>query len=221
MFLKKNKNRVLNYFYSKLKSKILSDINLLQNIDKQVKKIHIDNISKYLVLGEESKLYEEANVFNLRNDKEKISIGKSTHIKGELLLFGHGGEIAIGNNCFIGQGTRIWSAEHVEIGNNVLISHNCNIIDTDSHELDYIKRASTFQNMIKYGHANVNNDLISKHIIIEDYAWLSFNVTVLKGVKIGKGAIVAAGSIVTKDVEPFTVVAGNPARYVKSINNNL
>lgn len=52
---------------------------------------------------------------------------------------------------------------------------------------------------------------------IEDHAWVGFNVIILKGVTIGEGAIVAAGSVVTKDVPAFTVVAGNPARVIREL----
>lgn len=54
-------------------------------------------------------------------------------------------------------------------------------------------------------------------IVIEDHVWLSFNVIVLKRVTIGKGTIIASGSMVTKNVESFTMVAGNPAKFVKNI----
>ena len=56
-------------------------------------------------------------------------------------------------------------------------------------------------------------------IIIEDDVWISFNATILKGVTIGKGAVVAANAVVTKNVEPYTVVAGNPAVLIKKIEN--
>ncbi|GIW70458.1 MAG: hypothetical protein KatS3mg101_1205 [Patescibacteria group bacterium] len=55
-------------------------------------------------------------------------------------------------------------------------------------------------------------DVQTSPIVIEDYAWPSFNVSVLKGVKIGKGAIVAAGSVVTKDVPAWTLVGGEPCQ---------
>ena len=58
----------------------------------------------------------------------------------------------------------------------------------------------------------------TKPIIIEDDVWIGFGTIILKGVKVGKGAIISAGSVVTKDVESFTVVAGNPAQLVKKIN---
>jgi acetyltransferase-like isoleucine patch superfamily enzyme len=54
-------------------------------------------------------------------------------------------------------------------------------------------------------------------IIIEDKVWIGFNVIILKGVKIGEGAVIGAGSVVTKDVPPYHIVAGNPAKIIKKI----
>lgn len=211
----------------KIKRKVLSSILSSEDLTsilkpEQLKSIvsnyQIELCKKDVTIAPTSRFYTKSEVHNLRQDNSKIKIGERSHVKGELLLFAHAGKIEIGDDSYIGEGTRIWSAEHVKIGNNVLISHNCNIIDTDSHEIDPIKRALTFQNMIKHGHAKVNNDIVSKTIVIEDYAWLSFNVSILKGVRIGKGAIVAAGSVVTKDVPAFCLVGGNPAKIIKQLN---
>lgn len=163
--------------------------------------------------------YAESEVENQQQKPDNIIVGENTHIRGRLLIFGYGGRISIGNNCYLGNYSNIWSAEHVEIGDNVLISHNVNIIDTNSHEIDYLERAEAFCSLIKMGAPSINTfNVPAARIIIEDYVWISFNVTILKGVKIGEGAIIAAGSVVTKDVEPFTMVAGNPAKFIKKVN---
>jgi acetyltransferase-like isoleucine patch superfamily enzyme len=133
------------------------------------------------------------------------------------MLFASGGSISVGQNSFIGEGTRIWSAAGVSIGNNVLISYNCNIIDTNSHELDHLERADGFRRLVSQGYPKDQGSVDNAQITIGDYAWISFNSTILKGVKIGEGAIVAAGSVVTKDVPPFTLVGGNPARVLRNL----
>lgn len=69
--------------------------------------------------------------------------------------------------------------------------------------------------MLIKGHPTENVNVKSLPIIIEEYVWINYNVSILKGVRIGKGAIIGAGSVVLKDIEPFTVVAGNPAVVVK------
>ena len=72
--------------------------------------------------------------------------------------------------------------------------------------------------MITVGQPQTKGNIMTKPIIIEDYAWISYGCSILKGVTIGKGAIVGACSVVTKDVPPWTVVAGNPARIIKTLN---
>lgn len=162
-------------------------------------------------------LLEESIVENFQNDKTKIDIADETYIRGELLIFKYGGEIEIGTNCYIGKGTKIWSGDSIKIGNNVLISHNCNIIDTDSHEIEAKERAERYKELIKNGHWESKGNINTKPIIIKDYAWISFNATIMKGVTIGEGAIIGAGSVVTKDVPDYCLAVGNPARIIKNL----
>ncbi len=163
------------------------------------------------------RFYYESRVLNFQGDSSKIEIGDGTNIRGELLLLRYGGRIKIGENCYIGDHSRIWSGDSIEIGNNVLVSHNVNIIDTNSHEMDHVERAMGYVNLIKYGYPAEKGSVLTKPIIIKDHAWISFNVTILKGVTIGEGAVIGAGSVVTRDVEPWTVVGGNPAVVLKKL----
>ncbi|WP_456654780.1 acyltransferase [Bradyrhizobium sp. JR3.5] len=77
-------------------------------------------------LGADTKLMRTARIRNTRGDSDRIVIGDNSVIRGELMTFAHGGEIKIGEWCYIGEGTRIWSAASIEIGNRVLISHSAN-----------------------------------------------------------------------------------------------
>lgn len=158
-----------------------------------------------------------AKVENISKNRDNIIIGENTIIEGKLLVFKYGGKIKIGENVYVGLGSNIWSGELIEIGNNVLISHNVNIIDTNSHEIDYEERLTSYSKQIKFGHPISKGNVETGKIIIGDNVWISFNSVILKNIKIGKGAIIAAGSVVTKDVAPFTLVAGNPARIIKTI----
>lgn len=165
--------------------------------------------------------YIESQVKNMQNDPTKICIGKGSHIRGELLLFGYGGEITIGNDCYIGDHTRIWSGEKIFIGNDVLISHNVSIADTNAHELDAKERAQGYRNIFSNGYAKNQGSIKTSAIYIGDHVWINFNSIILKGVCIGEGAIIAAGSVVTKNVPPYTLVAGNPATVKKILFNNI
>ena len=169
------------------------------------------------VTSNDATFYPSCNIDNLQNNPNKIHVGKDTHVRGELLVFKYGGNISIGDNCYVGENSRIWSGDSITIGNNILISHNVCIVDTDSHEINYIERADRYLNLIREGHWSDKGSIITKPIVIHDNVWISFNVIILKGVEIGKGAIIAAGSVVTKDVPPFALVVGNPAKVVKYV----
>lgn len=171
--------------------------------------------NKNATIGNNTRIFNEAKILNNLEDKTKIIIGNNCDVRGELMTFGHGGEINIGNYSFVGERTKIWSAKKITIGNRVLISHNVNIHDNNSHPIDAKLRHEDFKHIATIGLQKIN-DLKEKEIIIHDDVWIGFNSIILKGVTIGEGAIVAAGSVVTKDVEPFTIVAGNPAKFIKN-----
>ena len=94
---------------------------------------------------------------------------------------------------------RIYCTTHIEIGEEVLIGDNVSIRDTDNHQIFY------------EGHEQE----ISSPVIIEDHVWIGINSTILKGVRIGKGAIIAAGAVVTKDIPAGCLAGGVPAKVLK------
>jgi len=137
-------------------------------------------------------------------------------VKGQLLVFGHAGRISIGMDCFIGEGTRVWSGVGVTIGDRVLVSHGVEIHDSTAHSMDPEDRHRHFTGLIASGHPSDSPPGIrSKEVIIEDDAWISFNCIILKGVRIGRGAIVAAGSVVTRDI-PEGCIYRNEVRPIIS-----
>jgi acetyltransferase-like isoleucine patch superfamily enzyme len=165
-------------------------------------------------------LLSNATVNNLAGNPKLISIDANSVLRGELIIFPHGGKISIGKDCYLGEGSKIWSTESIEIGNRVFISHNVNIHDNNAHSIDPQLRHKHFLEIMTTGHPRENNvDIISQPITIADDVWIGFNSIILKGVNIGRGAIVAAGSVITKDIPEFSIVAGNPAKVVKNIEN--
>lgn len=122
----------------------------------------------------------------------------------------------MGDWCFVGDGTRIWSAAGIEIGDRVMISHNVNIFDNLTHSLSPVLRHRHFRDIATKGHPS-DVDLGGMPVIIGDDAWIAAGATVLRGVKIGQGAIIGAGAIVTHDVLPWSIVAGNPAKLVRML----
>ncbi|MBR0843867.1 acyltransferase [Bradyrhizobium liaoningense] len=157
-----------------------------------------------------------ARVYTQGLEKERINVGAYTHIRGELTLFGHGGRITLGEYCYVGEQTRIWSAKEISIGNRVLISHMCTIMDNLTHPIDPAERHQQFRDMITTGHPR-ELDLDEQPVFIEDDALISCHCVVLRGVRIGRGAVIGAGSVVTRDIPPMVIAAGNPARVIRDI----
>jgi len=160
-----------------------------------------------------AQLYPQCRIYN-NQPRESVVIGDFSVVLARLETFGHGGRIEIGKHCFIGENTNIWSATEVRIGSRVLISHDVNIHDTNSHSMSAASRHQHFLQIFSTGHPKELPDVPTKAICIEDDAWIGFGSTILKGVTLGKGAVVGARSLVTKDVAPYTVVVGSPARVV-------
>ena len=170
-----------------------------------------------VVSFENAKIHENAIIANGQKDKSKILVGNDSLIVGTLLIYPSGGQITMGQNCYLGDHSRIWSYNNITIGDDVIISHNVNIMDNNSHELNTKERVQNARISLKEGLPSVKGNILSAPIIIEDKVWINFNVTILKGVKIGEGAIIAAGALVTKDVAPYTMVGGCPAKFIKNV----
>jgi len=116
------------------------------------------------------------------------------------------------------------SRSSITIGNNVTIAWGGTIYDHNSHSLNYLDRRKDIENLmsdLKENRSHVYSKdwsvVKTKPIVIKDDAWIGMNVIILKGVTIGRGAVVGAGSVVTNDVPDWTVAAGNPARVVKEL----
>lgn len=111
-----------------------------------------------------------------------------------------GKNITIGKNVFINSGCHFQDQSGVWIGDDVLIGHNV-VFATINHDLE----------------PKNNRKNHYKPITVKDHVWIGSNVTVLPGVTIGEWAVAAAGAVITKDVEPYTVVGGVPAKFIKRI----
>lgn len=135
---------------------------------------------------------------------DKVTIGSYAIIRPTNLYGGEAGVgLKMGNNSSIGPYSYIGCSGYIEIGDNVMVSPRVSIY-SENHNFEDTERP-----MIEQG-------VTRSFVKIEDDCWIAANSVILAGVTIGRGSIVAAGSVVTKDVEPFSIVAGNPARLIKS-----
>ena len=161
------------------------------------------------IMANNATISPEGCIENLSSNPERIHVEKNSFIRGKLMVYRHCGKIMIGENCYLGHRSEIWSMHSIVIGDRVLISHDCQIHDGTAHSLDPVERAAHFRAInLEGGHPSKWEDLPgvrSAPIVLEDDVWISFGVTILKGVRIGKGAVIGAKSIVTKDVPPYTL----------------
>ena len=141
-----------------------------------------------------------------------IHIGNNVHISGKINI-GFSGKIyskptlKIGDNVFIGNMSVFVAAQEISIGDNCLIASNVVIRDNDGHPLDFIKRRSNLPpNKESVKPVKVGNDV-----------WIGRGAVIAKGVTVGDRAIVGELSMVTKDVPPDTIVAGNPAVIIRKL----
>jgi acetyltransferase-like isoleucine patch superfamily enzyme len=142
-----------------------------------------------------------------------VKIGLQTLFLGEVNLLREGALVEIGDWSFVGPGAKLWSMTSISIGSRVQISHGVHIFDNNSHSLSAAERSRGFESLRTM--AILPREPVEHSAVrIEDDVWIGFNAAIMKGVTVGQGAVVGASSVVTKDVAPFTVVAGNPARKV-------
>ena len=114
-----------------------------------------------------------------------------------------GDEIRVGRNVFVNQNCTFYDLGGLDIGDDVLIGPNVSLI-TAGHPVEPSQRRAV---------------TIGKPIVIKRNVWIAAGATIIGGVTVGENSVVAAGSVVTKDVPPNTLVGGNPARVIRSIGD--
>jgi len=118
----------------------------------------------------------------------------------------------------VGNGTILDCAQEIVLEDDVILSYDCILADSDNHSLRLSDRLNDVRNW-KAGHHDWSKVAMGP-IRIRRGAWVGARACILKGVTIGEGAVVGMGSVVTRDVDPFTVVAGNPARLIRNLEKS-
>jgi acetyltransferase-like isoleucine patch superfamily enzyme len=130
------------------------------------------------------------------DNRGRIEVENCAFFTGVHLECWRDATIRIGNGTYLNRNAEIVAAKSVSIGRDCKIARDVIIMDTDQHALP-------------------NGDLVAEPVVIEDCVWIGARAIILKGVTIGHGAVIGAGSVVTRDVPPRAVVAGVPARILR------
>jgi len=187
--LRKIKMKIFHYIISNM-SNVKCNGNLI------VKKWPIIDVKKgaYLEIGK-----------NVTIDSDNYVYGYGLFTKTKLQAKNEGARLIIGDNTII-HGSCIHATELITIGANCNIAGNCQIFDCIGHNIYDTEDHRPFV-------------LDTKKVIIEDNVWIGLNSIILPGSVIRKGSVIAAGSIVRGEFEKFSLIGGNPAVFIKTLNN--
>lgn len=175
-----------------------------------------DAFKKNSMMGRDCYLGPNAWCVNY-GEPENIMLGNRVYCRGLLRCGTRGsGSISIGDGVYIGDDCIISSECRVEIGNLTMISHGVHIFDSIGHPIDPLLRERDWR--IILGDIQEPRPEVAKSpVLIGQRVWIGFNSVIMRGVTIGDGAIVGAGSVVVDDVPPNTIVVGNPAQIKKNV----
>jgi len=153
-------------------------------------------------------------------NKKQVVLGKNVRLSGWLTIMGNG-RISVGDYTLIGDKTVIQAWKYVKIGKYCMISPNVWIQDNNSHSIYAQDRLIDTLGSRDFNNIGIDNtNTIIKAITIGNNVWIGRRAIIMKGITIGDRSVIAAGSVVTKDVPPDVIVAGNPAKVVKQIEDN-
>jgi acetyltransferase-like isoleucine patch superfamily enzyme len=153
--------------------------------------------------------------FRSRRDPALV-IGSHCTMDGTHFAIGEEGRVAIGDYCYFTNAVLLCE-EELTIGNYVVIGWNATIADTDFHPLGPAERIADAVACSPLGKGRPRPEISRRPVIIEDDVWIGPNATILKGVRIGAGAFVEAGALVTRSVPAGMRVIGNPAQVVGEV----
>ncbi len=168
-------------------------------------------------------------IFNPPNPpKICLEIEEGSHIFSSFNLLRPESTIHIGKRCQLGNSLFI-SADSIEVGDDVIMAWGGTVIDSDNHSIYWNERQYDVERCRNDYLSTKGMDIARSHdwskvnsskVTINNKAWIGFNVSILKGVTIGEGAIIGAESVVTSDVKPWHIGAGNPFKHIRPVKEN-
>jgi acetyltransferase-like isoleucine patch superfamily enzyme len=180
---------------------------IANNLDKES---NLDVFNENVIIHPSSKIPQ--NKITLKKNCS-VTVNENSQVEGSIFFDKENAKVSIGKRSFVN--AMIVSAKSIKIGDDVMIAWGTTIVDHNSHAISFSERSEDVINWMK-GNKDWTHIKIAP-VIISSKVWIGFNCIILKGVTIGEGAVVGAGSVVTKDVPPWTIVAGNPARVIREI----
>ena len=186
---------------------------LLRQVGRLRSQIRERRNSRLVTCGQDTQV---SGIVEKRARGSTVIIGSNCLISADLVTQTDASRIRIGNNVFIAGSTRLDCADAITIGDDVLISYRCILMDSDNHSLLYRERREDLRSWRAGGRRDWGVCKTAP-VVISTGAWIGAGTIVLKGVTVGEGAIVGAGSIVTKNVPAWTITAGNPARVIRPL----
>ena len=150
-------------------------------------------------------------------EADALTIGANCTMDGVHFALGEQARVRIGDYCYFTNAVLLCEVE-LRIGSYVVIGWNATIADTDFHPLAPAERIADAIACSPLGKGRPRPEIRKRPVIIEDDVWIGPNATLLKGVRVGQGAFIEAGSLVTRDVPPRARILGNPAQVVGEVS---
>ena len=143
-----------------------------------------------------------------------LRVGAHSTMDGVHFAVGSEGAIEIGDYCYFTNAVLLCEAS-LSLGRYVVIGWNATIADSDFHPIGPAERIADAIACSPLAHARARPPIVKRAVVIEDDVWIGPNATLLKGVRVGAGAVIEPGALVTHDVLPNSRVGGNPARLIE------
>jgi galactoside O-acetyltransferase len=172
---------------------------------------------KFRIAGARIDVHRGAQIRSPRLRPKKggtFVLGASSIFAGRMAMDRENAVVRIGERSFVGNSLLV-AAQSIEIGDDTVLSWGITIVDHQSHGIDFAVRAGDVTDWLT-GKKNWSGVTIEP-VRIGNKVWIGFGASILPGVTVGEGAVVGAASVVTRDVEPWTVVAGNPATVIRQL----
>ena len=152
----------------------------------------------------------------LSKQPDALVVGANSTMDGVHFAIGREGRVRVGDYCYFTNAVLLCELE-LQFGSYVVIGWNATIADTDFHPLAPADRIADAIACSPLSQGRPRPEIAKKTVVIEDDVWIGPNATILKGVRIGTGAWIEAGALVTRDVPPGSRVLGNPAQIVGEV----